>query len=329
MGILYSRFKGLKSNPIQDNPFTDINNFQFQENDNSRGPYKPNMYSCLLREENRFAEYENVLDVKCSQNTTCVFGTDDYSVQLFDFSKNKKIKIWKGHENDITKVIYCSQIDRYISASRDKSIKMWQNSSENSELNMLGHELVVTSIASDPQNNFLISGSRDNNMNLWDLKVGSLLSTANISRNLITDVSWSNDGKTLIQSSEDKELRLWDPLNLKVIFDFPKKQYIQYSCHISNDNFYAISTSNGFQSQGCEITVWDLRGRRILSELIGHEQTVTSAKIINNDKFIISCSNDGTVRLWDLKKLEFIESIYLAGSLTSVSASDNSKNRPC
>jgi hypothetical protein len=36
------------------------------------------MYSCLLREENRFAEYENVLDVKCSQNTTCVFGTDDY-----------------------------------------------------------------------------------------------------------------------------------------------------------------------------------------------------------------------------------------------------------
>jgi len=36
------------------------------------------MYSCLLREENRFAEYENVLDVKCCQNTTCVFGTDDY-----------------------------------------------------------------------------------------------------------------------------------------------------------------------------------------------------------------------------------------------------------
>ena len=47
------------------------------------------MYSCLLREENRFAEYENVLDVKCCQNTTCVFGTDDYvkNEKLHEFMK--------------------------------------------------------------------------------------------------------------------------------------------------------------------------------------------------------------------------------------------------
>lgn len=72
---------------------------------------------------------------------------------------------------------------------------------------------------------------------------------------------------------------------------------------MSNDSNYAISTSNGFQGEGCEITVWDLRNRRILAELAGHEQTVTNARIINNDKYILSCSNDSTVRLWDLKKL--------------------------
>ncbi len=66
---------------------------------------------------------------------------------------------------------------------------------------------------------------------------------------------WSNDGKILIQTSEDKENRLWDPYNLKVIHTFSKKQYIQSSCHISSDNNYAISTSNGFEGNGCEITV--------------------------------------------------------------------------
>ena len=72
---------------------------------------------------------------------------------------------------------------------------------------------------------------------------------------------------------------------------------------MSNDSNYAISTSNGFQGEGCEITIWDLRARRILSELTGHEQTVSNARIINNDKYVLSCSNDSTVRLWDLKKL--------------------------
>lgn len=71
----------------------------------------------------------------------------------------------------------------------------------------------------------------------------------------MTDLHWSNDNKLLVQSSEDKELRLWDPMSLKLVFSFPKKQYIQASCYFSNDNNYAISSSNGFQGNGCEISV--------------------------------------------------------------------------
>ncbi len=39
----------------------------------------------------------------------------------------------------------------------------------------------------------------------------------------------------------------------------------------------------------------------MVAELTGHEQTVTSAKIIDSDRFIASCSNDATVKLWDFK----------------------------
>ena len=39
----------------------------------------------------------------------------------------------------------------------------------------------------------------------------------------------------------------------------------------------------------------------MLKELFGHEQTVTSAKLINHDSQIVSCSNDSTVRIWDFK----------------------------
>lgn len=108
------------------------------------------------------------------------------SVQLFDFAKNKKIKTWKGHEKDVTKVIYCSKIDRYLSSSRDKTIKMWSEANQSCEMSMQGHDLVVTCIATDPGNNFLMSGSRDNVLNMWDLSNGKLVSSVNISRNLVS-----------------------------------------------------------------------------------------------------------------------------------------------
>ena len=52
-----------------------------------------------------------------------------------------------------------------------------------------------------------------------------------------------------------------------------------------------------------KIKLWDLRNRKMVGELFGHEQTVTSAKIIQNGSFIASCGNDSTVRLWDYKTL--------------------------
>ena len=83
-----------------------------------------------------------------------------------------------------------------------------------------------------------------------------------------------------------------------------------------------------------------------MNVLNGHIQTVTSAKFISSDNYIVSCSNDSTVCLWDCKNqsklnimfedqlfiLEFvilliglIENLYLQGSLTSISESYNSR----
>lgn len=333
MGKIFSRFKFLKSSTSRtlsqkratygvESDFDDYNNTDANKNNTEL-----NNMAKKLHEVNNFPDFDNILNVNCSPNlSTCMFGQADYSVQLFDYVKNKKIKTWKGHVKDVTKVIYCSKIDRYLSSSRDKTIKMWSLSNSSSEMNMQGHELVVTSIASDPENNYLMSGSRDNILNLWDLSNGKLVLSANISRNLITDLCWSNDGKLLIQTSEDKENRLWDPCNLKVLHTFPKQQYIQSSCHISSDNNYAISTSNGFEGNGCEITIFDLRMRSVLTDLRGHVQTVTSAKFIKSNQYIVSCSNDSTVCLWDFNKQAMIENFYLQGSLTGISESYDSRN---
>ncbi len=78
---------------------------------------------------------------------------------MFDFLKNKNLKIWKGHEKDITKVVYCSKIDRALSASRDTTIKLWSQSSEKHVLSLDGHDLVVTALATNSGNIFCYCGA--------------------------------------------------------------------------------------------------------------------------------------------------------------------------
>ena len=49
--------------------------------------------------------------------------------------------------------------------------------------------------------------------------------------------------------------RIWDANNLQVIKAFPRKQHIQTCCELSLDNNYCLTSSNGFQGNGCEATV--------------------------------------------------------------------------
>jgi hypothetical protein len=49
------------------------------------------------------------------------------------------------------------------------------------------------------------------------------------------------------------------------------------------------------------VCLWDTASGELIKELSGHTQTVTAAAFFNDEKEIISCSTDGTVRKWSLK----------------------------
>lgn len=49
--------------------------------------------------------------------------------------------------------------------------------------------------------------------------------------------------------------RIWDARTLQVAKTFPRKQYIQTCCDLSEDGRYCLSCSNGFAGSGCEATV--------------------------------------------------------------------------
>ena len=49
--------------------------------------------------------------------------------------------------------------------------------------------------------------------------------------------------------------RLFDTRSMSISHNFPRKQYIQMSCDVSEDGNYCLTCSNGFGGNGCEATV--------------------------------------------------------------------------
>ncbi|CAF2400414.1 unnamed protein product [Rotaria sp. Silwood2] len=289
---------------------------------------------------------DGVLNVYSVDTSTILSGGQDRTLVLYDFINHRIRRRWAGHEHDVVKVLYGHIVNLFVSASRDRTIQFWNINSDLPVQKLLGHELVVTAIDFNPENSVLVSGSRDNKIIFWDTKTGQILKKIMIGRNLITDAKWSHDGTFIAQTGEDKETKMYDSRNMTQVVSFPKKQYIQTSCDISNDDRYLVSvanepsssiyfqilflfvillmsTSNGFNGSGAEISLWDIRQRKLISEFYGHRATVNSGQFVDQAaSMMISCSNDGRAILWNVQQNSIFAELDVdsATPLTSIIA---------
>jgi len=274
-----------------------------------------------------------VTSVAAADPLTCLSGTKSGELALCRHTTGEVIQKWSAHEKEIVKVA-CGGRNRelYASASRDRTICVWRCSSDYTESDLQcrysGHDMVVTGVTVSPSGSHMLSGSRDNSVRLWDVASGQCVRMMAMAQNVVTHVCWSrcSDSWMVAQSSEDKTVRLWDARSLHVAITTAPKQYIQTCCDVSGaDDRFCLSASNGFSGSGCEATLWDLRAAaQPLREFTGHFETVSGCCFVPSFSCFIAatCSNDGTVRLWDCDSGVSLAtvSISASGPLTSISA---------
>ncbi|XP_028395036.1 WD repeat-containing protein 31-like [Dendronephthya gigantea] len=268
----------------------------------------------------------------------CVSGSTDMSVGVFNYKQEKLWTRWKAHDKDITKVCCGDPQGQSIvfSSSRDKTIKSWLINDNNAiQLQCVydSHELVVTAIDKNPDCSILCSGSRDNAIKLWDVERAQCLRTNVVTRNLITCVKWFSEDNLIAQVGEDKMLRIWDSRSLEVSFTFPPKQYFATCCDVSPDGRFVLTSSNGFNGSGCEVNLWDVRGRKQIYTYLGHEQTVSSCCFlprltdITSWPMIMSASHDSNVKIWNQENQKCVatECFFGSGPLTGIAVWEDGK----
>lgn len=239
---------------------------------------------------------------------------------MWDWELGELERTLKGHTRAVRGIDYGGPQDNVLlaSCSSDLTIKLWNPTDDYKNIRTLqGHDHIVSAVRFMPTGNLLISASRDTDIRVWDVKTGYCVKTISGHSGWVRDICLSYDGKFLFSTGHDNTARLWD---ISTISNPELKQtmtghdnFIE-CCAIAPPASYQFlaplaklgkqSSTNGadFMATGSRdnsIKIWDAHGT-CLMKLVGHDSWVQELVFHPGGKYLLSVSDDRTLRCWDL-----------------------------
>lgn len=134
---------------------------------------------------------------------------------------------------------------------------------------------------------------------------------------IIRECDWQNSdfGNLEVVPTDGKPVKAWDD---------PDRAYKNIIIHI-RDVVKELSEKNEIQEEK-PVNKVNILNPTLIAVLEGHTDWVMSTKISNDNQYIISCSNDKTIRIWDRKTSKQLKVIQgHKGQITDVAISTDNK----
>ena len=292
-GTYYSQVKLLKL------PFTDYGipylNFMYNINDELHS-IKLKVTKSIFEEVERNKKIFEELTKKEAISSTIKFTSNFTKIKEY-----KCIKSIDDHTNYIRDMIVNIKENKVITCSDDKLIKIFDiNNDYKCIQNLKGHNETINKIMYMQAPNILLSASEDKLIKIWELKNPQTYefkcehSLKGHNGGIIL-LDLINDG-SFVSASTDNTIRIWDPEK-----DYKKVSEIKdaHSAKITGLLVYKNNQKLISSSEDKTIKIFDLHSQNTLIKAIkDHNDIITQIQLYNEEKLLISCSNDCTFGLF-------------------------------
>ena len=260
--------------------------------------------------------------------STLASASEDTTLKIWDWELGELERTIKGHTKAVLDCDFGGPRGGtlLVSCSQDLTIKLWDPSDEYKNIRTLpGHDHSVSAVrfvpsgaaGSPASGNLLVSASRDHTLRVWDVTTGYCVKTLRGHTDWVRSVSPSFDGRWLLSAGDDRVGRLWDAASGEVKATFLGHDHVIECCALAPAASYQhltsmaglkkappASSSAEFLATGSRdkiIKLWDSRGT-LVKTLIGHDNWVRGLLFHPGGKYLLSVSDDKTIRCWDLSQ---------------------------
>ncbi len=210
-------------------------------------------------------------------------------------------------------------------------VKLWQRPQNEQSYTIAGNQ-PATAIALSPDQKLWAIARADNSIQIAQATDGKVINTLSGHAAPVKGLAFSPDGAKLYSASADKTLRAWNLADGKQLWQVESPVPMR-DLTLNKEGTLAISAD-----EDNKLRVWsttpeekkDKDGKPEpvvpVRELAGHGKPVTSvALILPAGNQVLSGSEDGTVRVWDINSGGQIRTMNHGGSVTDVAASSDGK----
>jgi len=255
-------------------------------------------------------------------------GSEDYTIKIWDWELGELERTVKGHTKAVLDVDFGGPRGGTLlaSCSSDLTIKLWDPSDEYKNIRTLpGHDHSVSAVrfvpsgaaGSPSSGNLLVSASRDKSLRVWDVSTGYCVKTIRGHADWVRDVSPSFDGRWLLSAGNDQTARIWDAASGELKATLLGHDHVVECCVFAPPTSYGhLATLAGLKkppipsssaefiatgSRDKSVRIWDARGT-LIKTLLGHDNWVRGLVFHPGGKYLLSVSDDKTLRCWDLSQ---------------------------
>ncbi|KAK3084392.1 hypothetical protein FSP39_012818, partial [Pinctada imbricata] len=214
--------------------------------------------------------------------TIMVSSSEDATIRLWDYETGDYERTLKGHTDTVQDVAFDHTGKYLASCSADMTIKLWDFTGYECIKTLYGHDHNVSSVTFVPSGDFIVSSSRDKTIKMWEVSTGYCVKTFTGHREWVRMVRVYYDGSLLASCSNDQTVRIWVTATKECKLELREHEHVVECIAWAPESAHpCINEAAGTET--------------------GHDNWVRGLVFHPGGKYILSASDDKTLRIWDIK----------------------------